>query len=180
MEDRLILQRMRDDPSEGLRDALKKYGGLVRLVVSRLLENRQDVEECVADAFINVWKNIDKIQGGSLKGYLLCAARNLSINRLKQSKRHMPVLLDEDEPAPDDVGLLVSWQEQAAILQHLITQMTEPDREILIRRYYLFERIKDIAQQLGFDETQVKSRLYRCRQRLKKSLEERGIHYAAV
>lgn len=178
MEDKQIILLLREHPSEGLRKALQKYGGLVRLVVSRVLDNPQDIEECVADAFVNIWRSVERIRSESLKGYLLCAACNLAINRYRQQKRHCFVLLDENDSTPDDVALTVASQEQTAALQQLIMLMCEPDREILIRKYFMFESIREISQQMKLAESQIKGRLYRGRQWLKKALLKGVDNYA--
>lgn len=182
MKDKEILRLLQSNPAEGLREAISQYGGLVRLVISRILAGKtQDIEECTADAFIAVWQHAGNIQGDSLKGYLLCSARNLAINRYHQLNRCHFVLLDENDPASDeDIAIEVAWQEQAGVLHELISRLSEPDREIVLRKYFLFERISEIAAHFKMDESQIKGRLYRVRQRLKKALYERGMCHDAV
>ncbi len=60
-------------------------------------------------------------------------------------------------------------------VQELVAGMDEPDREIFVRRYYLLESIREISRRTELDEIQIKNRLYRGRQKLKKQLEERDI-----
>lgn len=179
MKDRDIILLLQNKPSDGLREAIKEYGELLKIIISRLIpHNPMDVEECVADTFVSAWKTISRLDSetASLKGYLLCIARNTAINRyhrLKKDGRSFP--LDSEMPADDNVEFMILREETAVQLQELITIMPEPDRQIIIRKYYLFETIKEIALQLSMDEIQVKNRLYRSRQKLKKALEERGI-----
>lgn len=182
MDDKEIIQLLQSRPSEGLRESLAKYGGLVRLIISRILcGHPQDIEECTADAFINVWQRAQNIRADNLKGYLLCAARNLAINRYHQLNRCRFLPLDENDPAPEeDIAVELAWEEQTGILYELIERLAEPDREMLIRKYFLFERISEISSHFQLEEAQVKGRLYRARQRLKKALYERGICYDAV
>lgn len=178
MEDRKLIQLLQSKPSEGLREAIQQYGGLLQTVISRIIPNSpQDVEECVADTFINGWKTIHRLDAdGNLKGYLLCIARNTAINRYRQLKRQNHASLDILEFADEeDVALSVIGDETLVELQNLIASMTEPDREIIIRKYFLFESLKEIGSRLGMADEQVKKRLYRSRQRLKAALEKRGV-----
>jgi RNA polymerase sigma-70 factor (ECF subfamily) len=166
-----------------LREAIRQYGGLVSLVVSRILPGLpQDVEECVADTFANIWKNLGQLdENVNLKGYLLCTARNTAINRYNQIKRRKSVPFELLELASeDDVELAAIDGETMEALQRLITGLNEPDREIIIRKYFLFESLAVIGGHLGLSAEQVKKRLYRCRQNLKEALKERGITHEAI
>lgn len=184
MEDRQIILLLREDPSEGLRKAIEKYGGLVKTVVSRVLPyHAEDVEECVADTFVNIWKTAGRIDPdtGTFKGLLLCTARNTAINRYHQLRRRQVISLDTvDLVSDEDIAMTVISGEACRELQRLILEMGSPDKEIFFRKYFLFEKVREIAARLSLDEVQVKNRLYRGRQRLSKKLEERGVSYEAI
>lgn len=183
MDDKNLIQLLQSKPSEGLREIIRQYGGLLRTVISRIILNsHQDVEECVADTFISAWKNIHRLDAGcSLKGYLLCIARNTAINRYHQLKRQNHASLELLElVGGEDVELTVIGDETSLELQELIAAMPEPDREIIIRKYFLFESLNEIGGRLGITDEQVKKRLYRSRQKLKTALEERGVTNEAI
>ena len=48
--------------------------------------------------------------------------------------------------------------------------LTEPDREILLRRYYFGQKPREIAAALGLDKKQVDNRLYQTKRRLRASV----------
>jgi len=180
VQDSQIIELMQSNPSEGLYEAINKYNGLLVAVVSRILRGmQQDVEECVSDAFLNVWKSRDRLdpETSTLKGFLLCTARNVAINRYKQLKRHDTAPLDETQElvSADDVELEVMQAEDVQVLMQLINELHEPDREIMLRKHFLFEPVKDIAERLAMDPIQVKNRLYQAKKRLKTTLVERGV-----
>ena len=64
--------------------------------------------------------------------------------------------------------------ETAEVLQQLISEIPEPDREILIRYYYYRQTAPQIAEKLGIKLPTVKSKLQRTRQKLRLKLTERG------
>lgn len=176
MEDSKILLLLNSDPSEGLREAVKKYYAYAAAIARRVLGGReQDVEECVTDAFVSVWRASQESGIRNLKGCIAYAVRNGAINRCKKLRREQSADIDELElPSEEDVVLDFEDTANARLIQNLVYGMDEPDREIFVRKYFLMEPVRAIAGRLGLDDIQVKNRLYRGRQRLKKQLEERG------
>ena len=178
MEDCDIIPLLKSEPSRGVYEAVRKYRSYAAAIAGRILGNsEQDVEECVSDAFAAVWKIA---HGGeeihSLKGCIACAARNAAVNRCKKLRRERAASLNEMEmPSEEDIILDFEDGTDAVTVQELVTGMEEPDREIFVRRYYLLESVRDISQKTELDEIQIKNRLYRGRQRLKKQLEKRDI-----
>ena len=184
MEDKQIILLLKNKPSDGFYEAIQKYRAAVTAVIARVLPyHPQDVEECVADTFVNIWRFIDRIdeETRTFKGLVLCTARNIAINRYNQLKRRQVISMETlDLVSDEDIALAVQGAEATKELQKLIVEMREPDQEIFFRKYFLFEPVKDIAKRLELDEVQVKNKLFRGRQRLRKQLEERGISYEAI
>lgn len=57
MNDNEIYKLLLEDSDQGLYELIKKYSSYVKAIVSRILINRpEDIEECIADTFISVWK----------------------------------------------------------------------------------------------------------------------------
>lgn len=176
MEDSKILLLLSSDPSEGLREAVRKYHAYAASIAGRVLGGRgQDVEECVTDAFVSVWRASQGNGIRNLKGCIAYAARNGAVNRCKKLRREQAEDIDDLElQAEEDVVLDFESAANARLIQELVFGMDEPDREIFVRKYFLMEPVRAIAGRIGLDEIQVKNRLYRGRQKLKKQLEERG------
>lgn len=57
-EDNKIWELLRSQPEEGLRLAMEQYGGAVKWIAANILgaDARQDVEECVAETFVRLWR----------------------------------------------------------------------------------------------------------------------------
>ncbi|MCL2693888.1 MAG: hypothetical protein FWE60_02145, partial [Oscillospiraceae bacterium] len=82
--------------------------------------------------------------------------------------------------ADDDVELLIIKKEFMGELQGFIMKLPEPGREIFMRKYFLFEPVKEIAEKLNLNEVQVKDRLYRIRKQIRKNFEKRGMNYEEI
>ena len=181
MEDSKIILLLQEKPALGIHGMVRRYTGLIKTVVGRILPgHHQDIEECVADTFVGVWKNVGNLDSikTNLKGYLLCTARNAALNRYKVIKRKQTISLDDDilqVASEENIEVAVLLEEDIQQLIGVLVALTEPDREIMLRRYFLFEPVKEIAREMGLDPEQVKKRLYRTKKWIKTKLEERGV-----
>ena len=59
----------------------EKYGTPCRALATRLLDSREDGEECVNDTWHRAWNTMPPQRPVSLRAYLLKIVRNLSIDR---------------------------------------------------------------------------------------------------
>lgn len=173
MSDNEIIQLLKDKPSDGLYEVIQKYNRVIHAIVRRILPHHPaDVEECVEDTFVNIWKNISRIDPDTpfFKAYILNMARNITISRYRQLKRKDEVSLESiPEPMENNIVETIIQAENNNEIQKLILEMEEPDRGIFFRRYFLFESYKQIAQALKLSEVQVKNKLYRKKSCLRKN-----------
>ena len=154
-----------------------KYLPLVSTVVYNIGKSKltkEDMEEVISDVFVTLWKNTDKIIEGKLKGYLCSIARTKTLDKLYYIKE--PPLDIDDMQLEDDfyVEGIAEANETAEVLKQLISEIPEPDREILIRYYYYRQTAATIADRLGMKLPTVKSKLKRTREKLRRKLAERG------
>lgn len=69
----------------------------------------------------------------------------------------------------------IAQESNAKVLNEIISEMSEPDREIFIRRYYYYEPIKQISELLELSAKTIENKLYRGKHKLKDTLTKRGI-----
>ena len=63
------------------------------------------------------------------------------------------------------------------MLRDGLDTLTEKDREILVRYYYCYENVRQIAETLCLSESAVKMRMSRARKKLQQELIARGYAY---
>lgn len=169
------------DPETGLRWAMRDYAALVRGILRRVLPGKgRDVEECMADVFVALWRNAQALQDRNIpvRAWLIVTARNTGINRYRALQRRDELPLTEellqtltDLPADPE-------SDAAELVGALVAAMEPPDREIFLRKYYLLQSGREIAAALGLSIANVNTRLSRGRERLRQQLREGGITHA--
>lgn len=84
----------------------------------------------------------------------------------------LPRRIAEEIELADPLGVpeaLLAGERRAA-LNAAVDALAEPDREILLRRYYFGQKPREIAAALGLDKKQVDNRLYQTKRRLRASV----------
>lgn len=176
-----ITALLRRDPERALSKMLAAYTGLVYHAAAAVLGNsaREELEECVSDAFLAVYKNRDTLDfsNGSAKAYLCATARNLAINRLHQRNRAKIVPLDAYARSSEETEATALANLEGDALVERILALGEPDSTILICRYYFDMRTKQIAKKVGLKENTVDQRLRRALKKLQ-TVMKGGLNHA--
>lgn len=172
MDDKDLLLLLSSSPNEGIAATLSLYGAVINAIVTRVLPyNRQDAEECVADALVALWQNAAKItqRQTPIKPWLIITARNLAINRYNKLRRNSNLPLDENI---EDVKHFIQIQQSDSedLVAALVINMSAPDKEIFIRKYYLLETAAQIARALHMTEQNIYTHLSRGREKLREGL----------
>ncbi len=180
MNDDKLVKLLKKNPTKGLSCVIDIYGALVKTIVTRILgyENQQDIEECVSDVFVELWKSINnfKEEKGIFKNYIISIARHISINTYNRKiKKNFSTLLEDDIEFHIDLNDEVTKSINKKIIKDTLNSLPQPDKDIFIRRYYLYEAVKDIAFSLDMNPKTVENKLYRGKEVLKQALINNGI-----
>ena len=176
MNDERMITAIKNRNEAAINEVITKYSKLLWSVAGAVLNNigsTQDVEECVADAFIYLWEHPEKYnpQRGKLKTWLSIVVRTQAVNRYREiSKRNTISVEDTDFIAQLGVVDNILESETRRTLLAAINALGEPDREILIRRYYYDQKPKEIAYALDMSVKQVDNRLYQTKLKLRELL----------
>ena len=179
MTDLQIITAIRQGQEDAIRHVMHKYSRLLWDVAATILKNvgtAEDVEECVADVFVRLWEAPSRFDParGTLRSWLAIMARSRAVDRYRQLSRQAAAPLDENSADRTDlVEGVLSRQAKRALLC-AVDSLSEPDREILLRRYFYEQKPREIAFALQMPVKQVQNHLYRTKLRLREQLTEEG------
>lgn len=183
IEDEKIIDLFFERSEQGIRELDNKYGGICYKLSYNIVNNRQDAEECVSDAYLGAWNAIPPTRPDPLLAYLVKIVRNISLKlywRKEAVKRssHCIIALQEIEDCiagRENVEDEIEIRELVNIIESFLDTLTLENRVIFMRRYWFFDSYKDIAGIVGLSEKNVSVRLTRIREKMKHYLIERGV-----
>ena len=151
---------------------INRYSRLLWRVCAAVLSKSggtQDVEECVADAFVYLWRYPERYDSSrsTLKTFLCMVARSRAMDRYRSLMRSRTVPMEEGLAAQT---LDISAQALSRELIAALHTLPEEEQEMLTRRYLSDQKPREIALALGMTSRQVQNRLYRARSRLRAQL----------
>ena len=167
-----MLARIGQKDEEALSALYDRYGGLVFSEAKRILRDTGAAEEILQDLFRQVWRTAERFDPGkgSLVGWLLVAARNRAILKLRR-KSGKSEELDEN-----GVTLTVDVESHAAQnllldkVRAVMGSLPEGQREALECAYFEGMTHMEIAEKTGQPLGTVKTRIRSAMEALRKVL----------
>lgn len=183
MEDAGIIELFFERSEQGIRELDIKYGKACRKLSYNIVNDRQDAEECVNDAYLGAWNAIPPVRPNPLLSYIVKIVRNISLKiywRKEAAKRsgHYTIALEEIEGCIADQKTVedeIEARELARIIGEFLDTLTLENRVIFMRRYWFADSYKDIAEFMGLSEKNISVRLTRIREKLRQYLIEREV-----
>lgn len=184
------LTAVQDDPDPWNRAWSMVYGYALPVLVAYctpLLRGLpQDAEEVAHETLASVERSahLPVLVGDAeaFVAFLFRSARNRCIDRLRRQQRHGARAVGEDHldhvhDAADQTGMVgvQSVQELAALLERRGERLT-PSDQLLLQGLVEGRPTDELAEQLGLTANAVNVRVFRLRQKLRKSLKELGLH----
>ena len=172
-----FIQQLKMRNAAALDFAVDNYSSLVFKVVRSVLSSSfysQYIEECVNDIFLSAWNNIESFdeEKGNFRYWITAVAKYKAIDyKRKLFRQSTSECIDDYSLSDEDSteNILVSKETKKELLK-AINDMKDEDREIFIRRYFLYEDIENIAKTFGVDRNLIDKRLSRGRKFLKEKL----------
>ena len=167
--------------SEGAIPALAaQYGPYCRAVAARLLADPRDVDECLNDAWLSVWRAIPPARPGHFKGWLAAVVRNRALAMGRENSRRPPTVdeaaleLASCLPPGDDPLAEAERRALAQAVERFLRSQPRDVRIAFVRRYWYADPVEDAARRLGWSVSKTKSVLFRARNRLRAQLQKEG------
>ena len=183
MDDDQIIDLYLNRSESAISATQEKYGARLRRFSMSIVGDLSTAEECENDTYLRVWRSIPpNAPRDHFYSFLAAIVRNLSLNscrnrsRLKRSAfvSELTEEMRECIPGAADPYYELEADVLRARLNSFLRDLDEKKRNIFLRRYWYLDSIPDIAERYHLSESNIKIILFRCRNRLRETLEKEG------
>lgn len=181
MRDEEIVELFFRRDERAIDETSRKYGNYCYTIASNILGNSQDVDECLDDAYMKVWRSIPPTRPRIFKSFLAKITRNLAFNMFQMNharKRGDGVIVEvldelyECVPDRNNVEQKALERELSSIIGDFVRSLSDRDADIFTCRYFYTESIEEIAEKFGLKKNNVAVILSRLRDKLAKRLKK--------
>ena len=173
MNEREIIQFIRNRDEKGMEELLRHYGPLMRYVIAPILQNPEDREECLSDTAMRVWNGIEQFDPdrGKWNAWLTAIARNTALNRARKNAGEIAQEIPPETPAQEiSPEESVLKKERSMALVRALLQLSSNEKTLFYRKYYYMQSTEQIASEMGLSLRAVEGKLYRIKKKLRKML----------
>ena len=174
MTEREIIDLIMKRDESGLSELLKHYRPMIRYIITPILHNAQDQEECISEIMMKVWDNIsvfDEKKSG-FRTWLTAISRNTALNCLRKNSKYeiydnhlegLSIIKDNPEE-------LIIRKEMQKELHILLQKLSDREKILFYRKYYYMQPTAQIAREMGMTVRAVEGKLYRIKQKLRRQM----------
>jgi RNA polymerase sigma-70 factor (ECF subfamily) len=182
-DDQRLIDQCLDGDAAAFGELVRRYQDRLYSTVYRLVDNPDDAQDVVQDAFLNAYQSLDGFKGDSL---FFTWLYRIAVNTAISHKRKQRVLLSIDagrnsaQPLDDSEysrpGETLERAEQGQRVQHALARLSPEHRTVLILKDMEGQKYEAMAEILRVPIGTIRSRLHRARAELRELLErEEGI-----
>lgn len=183
MDDGAIIELFFARSEQAVAELSGKYGAVCLRVAEHILNNRQDSEECVNDAYLAVWNTIPPQRPNPLLSYVCRIVRNLAIKKYhantaqKRNSIYDAALEEIADCIPSSVSVEeeVEAKELAGYINRFLATLDRENRILFVRRYWHADSIEELAPLFHTSKHNISVRLSRLRKSLKNYLTKEGV-----
>ncbi|MBN1416700.1 MAG: RNA polymerase sigma factor [Bacteroidales bacterium] len=155
---------------------IDRYNTMAYTLAFRILNNHEDAEEIVQDAFVRVYENLGKFrQKSKFSTWLYRIVYNVAISHTRKRKPAMQditavIRSDEDNTQSGDLLYGFTEEEAREFIRKTLAALPEDERTI-ITLYYLNESGTDEIHEItGLSKANIKVKLFRARKKMQEHI----------
>jgi RNA polymerase sigma-70 factor (ECF subfamily) len=150
-----------------------RYSGLLCGILNRILRDAQAAEEILQDVFFQVWRNAAQFDParGSIAGWLVVAARNRAISRLRRrNPGETEELVENTVVLPTNIESEAAQKEMMGKVRSALSDLSQDQQQCVELAYFEGLTHSEIAARTGDPLGTVKTRLRSAVDALRKKL----------
>jgi len=182
-DDFQLVEAFRKGDEKAFEEIVRRYQRQVANIIYLTLGNREEVDDLSQEVFIRVYRSLGRFQfDASLYSWIYRIVVNLCIDEVRRKKIRKAVSLEffterrlegekrskEHATASDDM----LKEEKKRIIVDALQRLSPVHRTVIVLREYEDMSYEEIAKTLHISAQAVKSRIFRAREELRKSLKD--------
>lgn len=158
-----------------LEKIINEYSNYINTIINNMSTYNlpeEDKEEIASEVFFILWKNKSKLDyNKQLSPYISGITKNVVKEYLRKKSNNFNIDDYENNLYVDEEFSIENDNfEKINLIEKMINNMKKIDKTIFINFYYYSKSIKDIAKEQKISEFNVKQRLYRIRNKIRKEV----------
>jgi RNA polymerase sigma-70 factor (ECF subfamily) len=164
LSDSELLHAVARGDETALADCYDRYRVILFSIILRILNDRQEAEDCLQEVFLQVWRragDFDEARGRAFT-WLVTIARSRSLDRLRASGSRLKLATEAAQAPREDIGDAAAeavQSEEGAIVRAALAALPEDQRRALQLAYFEGLTQAEIASRLGDPLGTVKTRM---------------------
>ncbi|HEX7196285.1 MAG TPA: sigma-70 family RNA polymerase sigma factor [Candidatus Limnocylindria bacterium] len=153
--DARLADRIRAGDTEALGELYDRYAGTAVGTALRVVGSREEAEDVVHDAFVAVWRKIDRFDAerGSLRAWLMTVVRNRAIDRVRARRASIDID-DADERSllrtgPNPTLETALTRASSLDLRSAMAELPDEQRRALELAYFEGYTYREVAEMTG-------------------------------
>ena len=170
-EDLKLVQSVLKGNTDSFNILVNKYELMILKFVYNMIKDREASEDIAQEVFITVYNKLYLYNSNyKFSNWVLQIARNKCIDYIRKYKRVYEANLEDvkdlatSEMSPEQVA---EFKETKDLVLKFINSLNDVDKQILALRYTEEKTFTDIAEILDMNESAVKRRYYKARDKFK-------------
>ncbi|MBI4954482.1 MAG: sigma-70 family RNA polymerase sigma factor [Myxococcales bacterium] len=183
-EDRGLVERAQSGDQGAFRKLVERHQRRAFAIALGMVRDEDDAREIVQEAFLRVFRNLDKFQGGSsFFTWLYRIVSNLAIDLMRRPARRETELFDNPSAADEgettafvsridgaDPLDVVGRRQLAKRIEHALEALPSYHRSVILMRELEGMSYQEMAEAMQVSKGTIMSRLFHARQKLQRAL----------
>ncbi len=181
-EESALIFKILDGDKDLFRQIVDTHGGMILAMLYRMTGSREDAEDMAQETFVKAYFALGKYRGeSSISTWLYSIAYHLAVSSMRKKRLTVSREKFTDKElqqsstrleSGEDTELKELRERQYGALEKAVAEL-EPQDRFLITAFYEQDRsLAELTQITGMSLSNVKVRLFRCRNRLARILKE--------
>lgn len=189
-KDSELIAQYRNGSEAAFEMLVDKYKSRVFTTIQMIVKDQGVAEDLLQDVFVKVVQtlNSDRYnEEGKFQPWLMRIAHNLAIDHFRKMKRYPSVVMEDGSNifntlqfAEETVEDIRIKDETYALVQQLIDELPESQKQVLIMRHYMDLSFQEISEQTGVSINTALGRMRYALINMRKKLQKINIAYDRI